>query len=135
MDRNYPAKRHLTYEEAEREYESRIKYQSGKYEGVGLENNTRLVKRGEDYAVKLHSTDVVTIHPDGTYTLRTGGWKTRTTKDRINKYAPVRIHQEDYVWYVSGLKWSEAAEQRGQYPRYRSGPVKVDSKGRVLEEA
>jgi hypothetical protein len=67
-----------------------------------LENNTYLERRGLDFAVRLHSTDVVTIHPDGTYTLRTGGWKTVTTKDRINRYSPVRISQVKFEWFVNG---------------------------------
>lgn len=51
-------------------------------------------------AITLHSTDVVTIHEDGTYTLRTGGWQTVTTKDRINQYSPVRVYQRNYEWFV-----------------------------------
>lgn len=49
----------------------------------------------------LHSTEVVTIHPDNTYTLRTGGWTTSTTKDRINKYSPVKVYQRKYEWFVT----------------------------------
>ena len=52
-------------------------------------------------AITLHSTDVVTIHDDGTYTLRTGGWQTVTTKDRINQYSPVRVHQRNFEWFVT----------------------------------
>ena len=51
-------------------------------------------------AITLHSTDVVTIHEDGAYTLRTGGWQTVTTKDRINQYSPVRVYQRQYEWFV-----------------------------------
>lgn len=51
-------------------------------------------------AITLHSTDVVTIHEDGTYTLRCGGWQTVTTKDRINQYSPVRVYQRNYEWFV-----------------------------------
>src|SRR3989442_1552395 len=46
--------------------------------GKPLENNTRLIAMGNDFAVVLHSTAVVTIHADGTYTLRAGGWRTVT---------------------------------------------------------
>lgn len=49
----------------------------------------------------LHSTEVVTIHPDNTYTLRTGGWQTVTTKDRINQYFPGYVRQHKGSWYVS----------------------------------
>ena len=65
-----------------------------------LGNNTWLVRRGNDFAIKLHYTDVVTIHQDGTYTLQTGGWHTVTTKARINEYAPCRVWQKDFEWFV-----------------------------------
>lgn len=48
-----------------------------------IANNTYLERRGEDIAIRLHSTDVVTFHPDGTLTLDTGGWLTMTTKARM----------------------------------------------------
>ena len=50
--------------------------------------------------ILLHSTYVVKIHADNTYTLQTGGWQTSTTKDRINQYAPVRVYQHKYEWFV-----------------------------------
>jgi len=68
--------------------------------GKPLYANTRLVKRGENYAIRLHYTDVVTICKNGTYVLRSGGWQTNTTKARINQYSPVGIYQEKFVWYL-----------------------------------
>jgi hypothetical protein len=68
-----------------------------------LGNNTKLVKVDDDtFAVKLHHTNVVLIHRDGTYTLNSGGWRTVTTKDRINGYSPARVWQKAHVWYVNG---------------------------------
>jgi len=52
-------------------------------------------------AIKLHSTYVVKIHPDNTYTLNSGGWQTVTTKDRINQYNPRRVYQRKYQWFVN----------------------------------
>ena len=69
--------------------------------GKPLQNNTRLFARGSDYAIRLHETDVVTIHNNGTYTLNTGGWQTVTTKERINSYAPVSLWQKNGLWYLS----------------------------------
>jgi hypothetical protein len=66
-----------------------------------LQNNTYLEQRGEDFAVRLHNTDVVTIHADGTCTLNTGGWDTVTTKDRINSYSPARVSSERGTWYIA----------------------------------
>lgn len=52
-------------------------------------NNTYLERRADgDIAVRLHATDVVTFHADGTATLDSGGWLTVTTKARMNDYLP-----------------------------------------------
>ena len=78
----------LTYERARELMESA----RDKYAGKPLQNNTRLYERGSSerpyYAVRLHQTDVVEIHPDGHYVLHTGGWNTMTTWNRIGGYAP-----------------------------------------------
>lgn len=67
-----------------------------------LGNNTYLVKRDTCIAVKLHQTDVIAFDPDNTCRLYTGGWHTRTTKDRINTYSPVTVSTKNRVWTVSG---------------------------------
>ena len=65
-------------------------------------NNTYAEILSDDtVAIKLHSTYVVKIRADGTYTLNSGGWQTVTTKDRINQYSPVRVYQRKFQWYVS----------------------------------
>lgn len=51
--------------------------------------------------IMLHSTYVVKIHPDNSATLNSGGWRTPTTKDRINQYSPVRVYQRDWTWYLN----------------------------------
>ena len=65
-------------------------------------NNTSLHLRGDNVAVKLHKTDVVTYLPDGSIVLDSGGWRTVTTKDRMNRYLPrgIFVRQENNVWYV-----------------------------------
>lgn len=51
--------------------------------------NTYIEKRGdEDYAVRLHNTDILTIRPDSSFVVDTDGWLTVTTKDRLNTFAP-----------------------------------------------
>jgi len=51
--------------------------------------------------IRLHLTDIITYNPDGSCTLNTDGrWQTVTTKDRMNKFSPVSIHQEKSIWYV-----------------------------------
>ena len=64
-------------------------------------NNTYAeILHDNSVGIMLHSTYVVKIHPDNTYTLQTGGWQTLTTKDRINQYSPVRVYQRKYEWFV-----------------------------------
>ena len=79
-------------------------------------NNTYLIRRGEGYcrhadtgkplpgtivpeddiAVRLHYTDVVTFKCDGDIVLSSGGFHTRTTKDRINQYLQQRRSGEKF---------------------------------------
>lgn len=93
----------LTYDEA---VEKIAKSRDGRKK---LENNTYLYKVGDDYAVKLHATDVVTICSNGAYILNTGGWRTPTTKDRINRYAPGVAYSDKGEWYWKPARrsWDE----------------------------
>ena len=52
--------------------------------------------------IRLHDTDIVSYHPDGTMTIDSGGWQTRTTKDRINEYLPdhVTLYQKNFTWFL-----------------------------------
>lgn len=68
-----------------------------------LENNTVLWKRSDNtLAVSLHQTDIITLHQDGRTVLNSGGWRTATTKDRLNAYGPVRIWQDRGRWLFVG---------------------------------
>lgn len=68
-----------------------------------LANNTYLERRAENaIAVRLHSTDILTYHADDSVTLNSGGWRTVTTKARMNDYIGhgLRISQERGQWYI-----------------------------------
>lgn len=69
-----------------------------------IANNTALVRHfasggldheGEPIGLVLHATEVATFHRDGTVTIRTGGWDTVTTLDRINRVL------QGTPWHVS----------------------------------
>lgn len=64
-------------------------------------NNTtvRLIDGG--VAIRLHSTDIVTINDDGSMVLNSGGWLSVTTKERLNRYTPARISQRAGIWYMA----------------------------------
>ena len=66
-------------------------------------NNTYWQRRGENIALKLHNTDIVTLYQNGDMTLNTGGWYTVTTKERINRVLPrvFYLNQEKGRWFIS----------------------------------
>ena len=54
--------------------------------------------------VRYHNTDVVKFNSDE-IVLNTGGWKTNTTKARMNQASNVyglgyRVYQKDWEWFV-----------------------------------
>ena len=52
-------------------------------------NNTYLVAQGDGgFAIRLHQTNILVIFKDGSCRLRHGGWETRITKERLNRYLP-----------------------------------------------
>jgi len=85
----------MDYETAKTMYETTRKRK--------LQNNTYLVKTDNGYGIKLHNTIVVEYLPDRTI-LNSGGWKTPTTKNRINEYMSTGIWsliQNNGVWLIS----------------------------------
>ena len=58
--------------------------------------------------IRLHNTNIVMFLKDGRVVLNSGGWKTATTKERINRYLPdgVNLWQERGAWYV-GKRWEK----------------------------
>lgn len=83
-------------------------------------NHNRLVVKGNTtielvnettITVRFHHTAIFRITSDGTITLNSGGYKTTTTKRRLNEIARLgqygydsvfTVHQKDYNWYVNG---------------------------------
>jgi len=72
-----------------------------------IDHNTYLSRRIGGYSITLYATDVITIYDDGRYVLNSGGYRTVTTKDRLNKYGPVRVHQSKHVWYAGDVPFED----------------------------
>lgn len=89
--------------------------------GAPLANNTRLERvpqqDGPDaYAVRLHSTNILTFYSDGRVRLETGGWPTATTKDRLG-YGPWTVYSERKAWRIAfGSAGSMAPDWGGAVP-------------------
>jgi hypothetical protein len=64
-------------------------------------NNTYAYIQADDsVAIELHGTNVVVIYPDDSVMLNSGGWRTVTTKKRINQYSPIKVYQKNHEWYL-----------------------------------
>ena len=84
---------------------------------------TKVEHRGLETFVRYHNTDVVQF--DSLYiTLNTGGWKTATTKLRMNQASNqfnlgFSVYQKDFQWFVV-IPQGETVEFTGQrmtFPR------------------
>ena len=82
--------------------------------GKPIANNTRLHSCLDgSFEIKLHGHPIITIHPNH-ITLDSCGYKTMTTKARMNAFTDVGIYviQRNYNWYVTPLpiietEWAE----------------------------
>jgi len=54
------------------------------------------------YIIRFHQTNIVNKKPNGNIVLNTDGWRTLTTKERINWFLPHGIHlyQENFKWFL-----------------------------------
>ena len=58
-----------------------------------------------DGNLTYHTTMICEALPDGKTRLNSGGWRTRTTKKKMNQYAemmgrPWRVYQRNHEWIV-----------------------------------
>ena len=91
------------------EYEKIAGSRKALYKELGIlksklvRRNTRLTEYVDGRrTLRLHATDVLTWKPDGVIVLNSGGYRTHTTKERLNAFLPldVRVYQKNYSWYV-----------------------------------
>lgn len=78
-------------------------------------NNTKVMHNGLGMTVILHDTIIIQLRIDGTLILDSGGWRTATTKTRMNQFANehcggrFHVYQKKGEWYVRFpyLEWRE----------------------------
>ena len=70
---------------------------------VKLGHNTWLVKTEKGHGIKYHETVVVDFVSSYLIRLDSNGWRTPTTKQRINEYIPhdVGVYQTKGIWRLS----------------------------------
>jgi hypothetical protein len=57
----------------------------------------------------LHENKIAEIHKTKrkrVLKITNAGWKSNTTKERLNGLEGVHIHQKQGVWYLNGDKWN-----------------------------
>ena len=98
----------------------------GNKENKKVANNTYLVKNTNGtIGVKLHGTQVVVILPGNTFSLYSGGYRTVTTKQRINAFSPARVYQERGRWFVT------VSPENPHISDFYEG-ITVDEKGEII---
>ncbi len=85
---------------------------------------TTTIKTKRGVGIKYHNTVVVEILPDGGYVLDSGGWRTSTTKKRMNKYIDreFSVVQKHNEWFVKTPK--------GEFP-FEDG-MEIKANGQVV---
>jgi hypothetical protein len=65
-------------------------------------NNTyATINDDKSVSIRLHQTDIVTIHVNDSVEINSGGWMTSTTKSRINEFTNAGIYQKNFEWFLS----------------------------------
>lgn len=89
----------MTYEELDRKLQGRCANRRK------LGNNTYATRRTSmegkwELNIVLHATEILTFYEDGSVKLNSGGYRSYTTKERINRYGPVRVYSDKGEWYI-----------------------------------
>lgn len=53
-----------------------------------------------DYYLTYHGSKIITYHPDNSFTLSSCGFRTKTTKHRLNEFGPVKVFQKNNDWFI-----------------------------------
>ena len=68
-------------------------------------SNMEVVREGTIYYLKLFGNKIAAIEADGRMWVSNAGWKTNTTKERLNGLPGVSVNQKDWGWYLNGMPW------------------------------
>src|SRR5258708_1370256 len=82
-----------------------------------VKRNTFQFERDGETVIRLHETDIVRKR-NGYVILNSGGWKTVTTKDRMNDHLPAgyRLFSDHGQWYVAPWRGSWETLKRERVP-------------------
>jgi hypothetical protein len=58
----------------------------------------------------LHGNAIAKRTPSGELYVTSAGWRTNTTKERLNGLRGVSVHQDKGQWCLNGEKWKDSAQ-------------------------
>tara|TARA_R110000803_G_scaffold90584_2_gene158055 strand:+ start:1515 stop:1826 length:312 start_codon:yes stop_codon:yes gene_type:complete len=73
--------------------------------------NTQVICYGENCQgnavreLRLHNNVIAISDVRGRLFIKSGGWETVTTKERLNGFPTVHIVQKNFVWFLNGEAW------------------------------
>tara|TARA_R110002020_G_scaffold24198_8_gene79840 strand:+ start:6530 stop:6817 length:288 start_codon:yes stop_codon:yes gene_type:complete len=67
-------------------------------------DNTEVRVYGEQRVLRLHDSDIAVWDAEGLF-ITNCGYKTVTTKERLNGLPNVHIVQKDFQWFLNGEAW------------------------------
>ncbi len=68
-------------------------------------SNMEVSREGTIYYLKLHGNKIAALESDGKMWVSSAGWRSNTTKERLNGLPNVRVNQKNYQWYLNGQPW------------------------------
>lgn len=79
------------------------KIQLGGRSHVQINHNTFLHGTNDEFKIRYYDTDILTFRKDGSIFIDCKGFRSKTTKDRLNAYLhnSKRIHSKLGIWYWS----------------------------------
>lgn len=104
-------------------------------ESKKIDNNTYLIKlEDQRIGIKLHETIIITIDKNNTKTYDNGSWQTKTTKERINKYADLHVTQKNGLWYMDNSLFFNGIKTKGNKVLNPQKPDNKEKKKRKLDK-
>ncbi len=68
-------------------------------------SNMEVSREGTIYYLKLHGNKIAALESDGKMWISNAGWRSNTTKERLNGLPGVSIRQKNWEWYLNGIQW------------------------------
>ena len=67
-------------------------------------DNTQVIAGLETVNMYLHGTLIARATPQGLW-INDGNYQSNTTKERLNGFPNVNIHQKNWQWFLNGEAW------------------------------